>query len=129
MTNDVLGKDIKLISNDITFSNNQDFQIITGDQNLAQAIKNRLSTVMGEYVLTDDYGSKINRISGYPAAGYVESAVQGYLTEALNMESRIRDYEINDIVFKPDINKVTIDIDITPITQNQPFNFVYPLYV
>ena len=127
MVNEYLGKDIKLKGNDIQFSENKDFSIINDNENLAQAVSNRLLTIQGEYVLNDKYGSELNSDLGLPTKNFIVSGIQGHVVETLNQESRIKDFKITNI----DVTNqsVNVSISITPIKTNVPFNMVFPFYL
>ena len=57
---ETLGKDIQMIDNDIIISANNDFSVIKFKNNLSQAIKNRLQTILNEMELHPEYGSKLS---------------------------------------------------------------------
>lgn len=130
MSEALMGKDIRLFDNDLKFSNNQDFSIISGYDNLKQAIINRLQTIKGEYH-NIYYGSELNKCYSNTITQSLKNQMFGYIVEALNQEPRIK--TINDILieFKEDGNEriAMIDIKITPIDTNISLNWIYPLFV
>lgn len=123
---DVLGKDIMMMNGDVQFGKSQDFRLVSGEDNLAQSIITRCSTMKGEYVLTNLYGSNLHLSIGLPTDGFLKSAVKSYLFEVLNEEPRIASFEINTIEV---VNRSTVNIEITvtPITSNVPFNIIFPI--
>lgn len=81
----VFEKDI-LLGRDGSLSDlNGDFAVVSGRDNLRQAIKNRVETERGELIYHQDYGSLVRRLIGAVngptaallAAQYVSSAVLG----------------------------------------------------
>lgn len=122
----ILGKDIMLKDGDVQFSNSQDFRTVESEDNLAQAIINRVSVMKGEYLIDDQYGSNLHRSIGLPTDGFLISSVNSYLFEVLNQEPRIQSFEIINITV---ITRTTVNIEIsvTPITTNNPFNIIFPL--
>jgi len=127
MTNNYLGKDIKLNGSDVVFSKSQDFDTISDEANLAQAISNRLSTAKGEYKLDSAYGSELSKDIGLPSTEFVINAIQGHIAETLQKEVRVKSFNIVDI--SKIGNTVNVLLSITPITTNKSFNMVYPYYL
>ncbi len=125
-----MGKDIRLFNNDLKFSNNQDFSIISGYDNLKQAIINRLQTIKGEYY-NIYYGSELNKCYSNTITQSLKNQIIGYIIEALNQEPRIK--SITDIIveFKEDGIERTamVDIKITPIDTNTELNWIFPLSI
>jgi phage baseplate assembly protein W len=132
MTNEFLGKDIKLKDNQIQFSVNQDFNFITDEENLAQAISNRLKTIVGEYYISS-YGSQLNNVLGEKRNELLRGQIIGYVSEVLNQEPRIQRIESINITFPEntfeDRELVEIDINVLPIESDTPLNLIYPLFL
>lgn len=82
--NAVFGTDMKLINNGQLAVANGDFDVVSGRDNLKQALGNRVETPRGGLLMHQDYGSLHPRLigsvngptSGLLAAKYVEAAVQ-----------------------------------------------------
>ena len=89
MSEVLMGKDIRLEDDDLKFSNNQDFSIVNGYDNLRQAMVNRLKTIKGAYN-NEFYGSELNKCFSLPINSTLKNQIIGYVIEALNQEPRIR---------------------------------------
>ena len=129
MTDEVLGKDISLNNGtDLKFSVNQDFDTISGRDNLTQAIFSRLSTIKGEYFI-EAYGSEINSVIGQPRDDLLKNRLSGYVVEALNQEPRIQEIQDITVTFPEEENSVEISITILPIDSQVPLNLIFPLFI
>lgn len=130
MVNEILGKDIELNDNDIVFSLNQDFSVLSYESNLKQAIENRLKTEKGEY-LNEEYGSELYKVIGQPKDKLLKERIKGYIYETLLQEPRIK--LINSIevefVFVNNTFETSVKIVIIPIETNVPLNLIYPLFI
>lgn len=123
-----LGNDIALINGDIAFSANQDFEIIKNNDNLKQAVYNRIATFKGE-LFNKEYGSEVYKCLGEKWTNELNTRLTGFIFEALNQEPRVK--EITDIEFKyDDIKKeVTVKLSFLPINENVELNLVFPLFI
>ena len=68
-----------------------DFSIVSGNDNLAQAITIRLLTPRGELTALahPDYGSRLHELIGQPNTDNTRNLVRLYIIEALQQEVRI----------------------------------------
>lgn len=81
--NAVFGVDVRLDRGGLATANG-DFDLVSGRDNLKQALKNRVETECGDLMFHKDYGSRHRRLigavngptSGLLAAKYVKAAVQ-----------------------------------------------------
>lgn len=130
MSEALMGSDVRLFEDDLKFSNNQDFDIISGYDNLKQAIFNRLKIIKGEYY-NEFYGSELNKCFSKPINSSLKNQIIGYVIEALNQEPRIARKENIDVEFvqEGNINYANVSMTITPIDTNVTLNLVYPLFV
>lgn len=79
----VFGTDIKLSNGQLATANG-DFDVVSGQDNLKQALSNRVETERGDLLMHQDYGSLHKRLigavngptSGLLAAQYVKATVQ-----------------------------------------------------
>lgn len=129
MSNIYLGKDIRMEDGDIIFANTQDFSISQYDDNLFQAISNRLNTNKPEYTNTE-YGSELYKTFGQPKNNLTLNRIRGIVFETLIQEPRIK--SINEINVRYDTktdNKVLIDLTITPINSVVKLNLIFPFFV
>lgn len=127
---ELMGKDIRLEDDDLRFSRSQDFSIITGYENLKQAIMNRLRTIKGE-LHNNFYGSELNKCFSLPINQTLKNQILGYVIEALNQEPRIlRKDEINvEFMRYGTQNYAVVDMKITPIESNVSLNLVFPFFL
>ena len=130
MTEALMGKDVRLENNDLKFSNNQDFSIINGYDNLKQSMVNRLKTIKGEYY-NEFYGSELNKCFSLPINSSLKNQIIGYVIEALNQEPRIRKNNKITVEFVKEnyINYAIIDMTVTPIDTDVSLNLIYPLFI
>jgi phage baseplate assembly protein W len=128
MVNQYLGKDIYLKENQIQFSTSQDFATVDDNNNLQQAIFNRLKTVLGEY-FNVNYGSRLNEVIGGNRGELLRGQIIGYVAEALNQEPRIQRIENIEVEYPTDYNIVNINITVIPISSNIELNLVFPYFL
>jgi len=128
MSNEYLGKDIRMEDGDITFANTQDFAISSFENNLFQAIYNRLSTNKPEYS-NIEYGSELYKTFGQAQDDLTLNRIRGIVFETLMQEPRI--LSVDDINVRYDVetlNKVLVDLTITPINSKVPLNLIFPFF-
>jgi phage baseplate assembly protein W len=124
----LMGKDIRLEDDDLKFSNNQDFSIVSGYDNLKQSIINRIKTIKGEYY-NPFYGSEIDKCYSKPIGQSLKNQMIGYIIEALNQEPRIKNKDKISVEFDSDERLATVNITVTPIDTNVTLNLVFPLFI
>jgi len=125
-----LGKDIKMMNNDIVIAQNNDFSIIKYKENLAQAIKNRLQTVLTEMRVNLNYGSKLKLMMGIPRSDVLKIEIANEIEFTLLQEPRIRKVE-NIIIIFDEVNKakVNVSLDVLPIEAPESMNMIYEIFV
>lgn len=129
MANAQLGVDLKLNEdNDLVFGSNDDFVTVSGNNNLSQAIINRLRTGIGELRLHSLYGSRTKILLGEKNINSALALVRQATREALNQEPRIS--QINSIIaqFK-DNSTINLSVTVTPIGEETTLNIVYPFFL
>jgi len=100
------------IDNNYTF-NDGDLKLSFYDDNLVQAISNRLNTQLNELSLFyTDYGSVFASFFGWRATDETLNFMKAELETVLEAEERVNDWEI-DINYNGD-GKVQIDLDLYP---------------
>jgi len=127
-----LGRDIFLNSdNDLQINSNNDLTTVRYDNNLIQAIINRLRTQLGELPEHPDYGSRLNELIGTNPNELTLSTVKMYVKECLLQEPRIE--EIIEIrpEFRIGTNNQIIDvyIKIKPIKEYSELDLIYSLFI
>ncbi len=130
MGEEIYGKDVRLLDDDIKFSNDQDFSIISGVDNLYQSIINRLLTIKGEYYNVE-YGSELYKVNGETPDDILRNQMVGYIVDALNQEPRVESIESIEIEFERSGNDVTatIMIGLIGIDSDVELNLVFPYFI
>jgi len=124
----VLGTDIKVDFEygDLEFGVSNDFQIISEENNLQQAVYLRLITPKGSLPLHPEYGSELYILQGEPHDDETLSKAILYTYDALSYEPRIE--EVVDIqadwVINDGVEKLQLNITIKPIQTQTYLNVV-----
>lgn len=128
-----LGKDLRLkfyeIGADLSASKRGDFETITDEDNLAQAIIARLSTDEGELydIGHADYGSRLFTIIGEINNKATRQRLKALVRESLVQERRIKEVININVVPDPfDAQRVDIEMTILPIKSSRYLTIVYP---
>ena len=139
MTEEVLGSDLKLSRTkfdelsefrDLQATAKGDFDVISGNYNLGQAIFNRLSTRQGELEEFGHpvYGSRLFELIGEPNNERTHEIMKIITRECLKQEPRVK--EISDIdVRERSRDSVDIKITVIPIESEIALNVVFPFYL
>ncbi len=130
MSNNVqLGKDIRSEEGDVVFSNAQDFAVSSYENNLWQAIYNRLLTNKGEYSVKE-YGSELFKAYGQKRNSFLLNRIKGFVVECLKQEPRIKILNDVRVLFDEDNTyQINIDITVTPINSVTSLNLIFPFFV
>jgi len=117
---------------DLKVSKKGDLQVVSGRENLGQALMQRLLTRKGE--LSDlghpGFGSRLHELIGLPNNQPTRDLVRLYAKECIMEEPRVKG--IVEITVTPsgsDLSAVVIDITVLPIKSNVPMNLVFPYYL
>ena len=86
LAEDPLLTDLLLVDGDLYFTD-KDLSIVSGMQNMVQALRNRLSTRQGELAFIPAYG--LSGITGNLAAGFTADMIGIEVTEQLLSDERI----------------------------------------
>ena len=128
-----LGRDVYLDqeTNDIVISSSDDFTTVRYQNNLIQAIINRLKTQIGETELHPNYGSRLPELIGTNPTDLTLSIVRMHVREALLQEPRVAEIVHIKPSFRAGSNKQTIDVDLRlrPINNLATLNLVYSLFI
>ena len=124
----VFGTDLALdfSTNDIEFSNNNDFELITEEENLIQAVSTRLLTLFGSLRTHENFGSRVYEIIGLPKDETTLNAAGSYVYQALEDEVRIKEVEEITVDFRViDGNDfLAIFAKFLPIDSDVPLNLI-----
>ncbi len=106
-----------------------DLDVISGEDNLAQAIIHRLTTEEGELedVGHADYGSRLYDIIGEPNNEMTRNRIRNTIRFALSQEPRIR--EVTEIRVRSDNhdpNLLYIAISVVPEGEGRTLSITYP---
>jgi len=131
-----LGRDLKLreteLGADLTISPEGDLMLIEGEENLGQAIINRLRTRVGE--LRDlghpRYGSTLYEMIGQPNNDRTRSLVRMIVRETIMRDRRVKEIiSLTITTSKRDLNRLNIRVVIKPIVGEGVITIVFPFYL
>lgn len=109
-----------------------DLTIVSGVENLVQAIIHRLKTCYGELAALGhpQYGSRHNELIGQPNTEHNRGLLKLYILQALAREPRIEKILKAKIRYdrRLDPSRVDIILDIKPGIAGQVINLVIPFY-
>ena len=129
---EIIGKDLKLkfdkLGADLTATEG-DFETVSDEDNLAQAIIARLTTAEGELhdIGHADYGSRLHELIGEPNNERTRERIKNVVQDCLTQEPRIR--EVTSINVRPnpdDLNRLDIEITVLPAESSTFLSVVYP---
>lgn len=139
MQDSIIGSDIKLrmgqysgfygLGADLYVNRKGDVDVVSGRENLGQAIIHRLLTRQGE--LEDlgypEYGSNLHELIGRPNNLATRNLVKLYVNECLSQEVRVEKVENIDVMpHSSDSDTVVIEIAIVPIGSETPLGISFP---
>ncbi|MGF6641777.1 hypothetical protein [Paraburkholderia sp. MM6662-R1] len=112
--NGVFGTDLLLTADGLLATNGTDFAVVSGADNLVQALRNALTTDQGELLYHGDYGSLIRRILGTvngPTAGLLAAEYAGQTVAA---DTRVKAVQDASATISGDVISVTVQAE--PVT-------------
>jgi phage baseplate assembly protein W len=129
----VIGKDLKLkfdeLGADLTVTPGGDFDIVSEENDLAQAIIARLATDEGELhdIGHADYGSRLHALIGQVNNAVTRERIKALVRDCLTKETRIKEVtSINVGTAVHDPSRVDIEITVLPIGSSAFLTIVYP---
>lgn len=105
--------DLALVNGQFKFSNG-DISLVSGRENLAQAISNRISTDHGDLIYHGTYGANLGRLVGALNGPVRAMVAASYVEDALGDENRIQ--AINSIKATSQGDRLNIVGEVVPIT-------------
>jgi phage baseplate assembly protein W len=128
-----LGKDLRLkyddLGADLNITSEGDLETVSAEDNLVQAIIDRLATDEGELydVGHADYGSRLYEFIGEVNNEATRDRIKGLVMDCLRQESRIREVTSISVKTSPhDQSQLDIEITVLP-TDGSPFlTITYP---
>ena len=132
----LLGKDLRLVFDeegaDLTISPRGDLATTLYEDNLGQAMVNRLRTRIGELkeLGHGQLGSRLYAFIGEPNNPSTREQVKSVVREALAQEPRVR--EVIRVDVKPNKeqrDRLDIEVAVIPIGEQAPLNIVMPFYL
>jgi phage baseplate assembly protein W len=139
MQDSIYGSDIKLrmgqsagfygIGADLYVNRKGDVDIVSGRENLGQAIIHRLLTRLGELeeLGYPEYGSNLHELIGSPNNLMTRRMVKLYVNQCLSQEIRIEKIEsINVMPHGSDPHALMVEISVIPIGSNDPLGLSFP---
>lgn len=121
----VLGTDIALRHDDLVISDG-DLSVLSGAENVVQALHHRLRSLRGELVYHPRYGSSLALAIGLPAGPFRELTAAGWAYEAIAAEPRVS--RIEGVDAKTEGDAVRIGARVVAVGSNSPvdLNLVFP---
>jgi phage baseplate assembly protein W len=139
MQDSIYGSDIKLrmglyagfygIGADLYVNRKGDVDIVSGRENLGQAIIHRLMTRQGELeeLGYPEYGSNLHELIGRPNNLATQNMVKLYVNQCLSQEIRIEKIESIDVMpHGSDPHAVVVEVAIIPIGSENPLGISFP---
>lgn len=142
MDEELFGSDLKLqiemrpeylgLGVDLQQTKKGDLGVVSGRQNLGQAIMHRLLTRQGE--LADlgypMYGSRLHELIGEPNNDRTRELLRLYAKECLRQEPRIKDVlAVSVETVNDNPHAVILDITVMPVRSSVPMNLAFPFYL
>jgi len=129
-----LGIDIRIDSGqteDLLVGSSSDFKTVSGNDNLAQAIVNRLRTAVGELELHPNYGSRLPSLIGTNPDDFTLPLARQHIRESLQQEPRIKNTGTKVRANFTDANKTVIncEIKVVPIDSEVAINIIWPFFI
>ncbi|GIM45247.1 hypothetical protein DNHGIG_07960 [Collibacillus ludicampi] len=116
----VFGTDWKLDNNGFLVRANNDIATVSGLDNLAQALRNRLQTALGTLMLHPDYGNELYNILGESNKLYFTGLAKYYVQQCAIQDPRIRQAEVTNLTIQED--SVFISLSVIPAGSQDPIN-------
>lgn len=125
------GTDIRLFNRDLRVSPSGDIELVTELDNIAQALRHRLTTEKGFLPYDSEYGLDLSLFIGRKNLVEKQELLKFAIVDAIKKEPRIQ--TINEIKITQDANNPTrlyANVTVTPITSQETvsLNLVYPWY-
>ncbi|MEC0169923.1 DUF2634 domain-containing protein [Paenibacillus graminis] len=89
-----------------------DWEVVSGLENIQQAVSHRLVTRRGSLTQHPTYGSRLHELIGQPQLPYIRRLVELDIQESLLYEERIEEVVISDVVIRNTIVDVSLVITV-----------------
>lgn len=119
----VLGTDIEIQHGDLS-TNNGDLALLSGEDNVVQALSHRLRALRGELVYHPRYGSSVALAIGLPGGPFRELVAAGWTQEAIAADPRVARIEAVDAKTEGDAIRVAARIRVTDRNTSTDLNLV-----
>jgi len=136
MSKEILGVDLKLREtsegSDLMISKSGDLELIKYEENLGQALLNRLRTRLGE--LSDlghpNYGSTLYEVVGQPNSPAIRRRVRAIVRETVLQEPRVESIVwLRIFTSKDDPSRLDIDLAVKPVAGRGIITLVFPFFL
>lgn len=122
--------DLAVVEEARTSAVNRDLDVVSGVDNLTQAIANRLKTRLGELAPLGhpEYGSRHHELVGEPNVERTRNLIKLYILQALRREPRITRVVKADVSadHSPPRDTVRIELAVEVLDHETPLNLVVP---
>lgn len=106
----ILGTDWQLDQNGFLKRVNRDIGVIKGLSNLAQALKLRMQTEIGNLKLHPNYGNRLFSVLGESGSAYFSGLAKHYAAECCNQDPRVRSASVTKLIVTQDHLEFTLSI-------------------
>jgi hypothetical protein len=128
----IYGVDLKMSNKDLVLSSSGGFDFIAGNNNILQALTNRLSTEKGSLAYNANYGTDLSTSIGEKNIFIKQQIIKTIISNAIMQDPRIasiQSLQVNTDSQRPDTYNVFLSV--FPIGNNSQsiiLNFVYPFF-
>jgi phage baseplate assembly protein W len=126
------GFDLSTIVVDRPGVDTTDLELLSGLDNLRQALLLRFLTPVGEMAPLGhpDYGSKLFKLIGEPNTVRNRNRAKLYVLQALEQEPRVAEILQVNVTERPgDPTRIDIEVALRPIRSDSILNFVFPFFL
>jgi phage baseplate assembly protein W len=103
--------------------------LVSGEEDIRQAVQIILGTALGERVMRPDFGAGLNRLVFEPVGASTLALVRVRVEQALvNWEPRIDQVSVS-VTTEPQEGRLSIEIHYRVRATNIFYNLVYPFYL
>jgi phage baseplate assembly protein W len=128
MANAMMGIDMKLGNYDINFTSTNDVKLNTYEENISQAIINRLLTPKGFFTKHPNYGSYLYQVIGMPTTNATLIFAKHMIHWTLLQEPRVQSIEKITVKYT-NVDTLNIFIQVILIEEIAPFNIVFSYFL
>lgn len=108
------GTDLKMTPDgDLVEDEAEDWEVVTGIDNIKQAVSHRLVTRRGSLTQHPNYGSRLHEFIGLAQAPYIRQLVELDIHETLAYEDRVEGVTVDNVIVQQTSMYISLTISIT----------------